>query len=313
LFLTWLWIYRGSPVVVMRHFGDLGMYYNSFAALGRDVRLERAVRIRGFLRETAWLWATGLPGVAWLLFSGRQQLVAKGAAILLLLAPLPDIFGRPVFYHSCAQILLGIVFLGAMGLSWIRTFERSLLGRRVVIVVLLALAWLVGELDGRSVFRTYRAQFRLSRAFAPVMVWGRWDDRSVDDSFFLTAAKFIRDRTNPDDRIVTSGHLSSLYLLSNRLPPSPYLPDLVLMSCMDYPSRRPDLMEEIRRHPPRIVVENLDYPVKLYDYWPDFQSRYQLMTKIEFVSASVDYYRAAIWELRDDDRAHDDSSKRPTG
>ncbi len=183
-----------------------------------------------------------------------------------------------------------------MGLTWLRTFEGSPRGRRIASVVYLTLAWLVGELDARSVYYTYKDQFRRSREFATVMVWGRWDDPSVDRNFFLAAARLIRERTNPDDQIVTSGHLSPLYLLSGRLPPSPYVVDLILMSCMEYPSRHPDAMEEIRRHPPRIVVEAMDAHVKLNDYWPDFQRRYRLLRKYPPRSLRDG---AVLWELKE--------------
>ncbi len=304
LLLAWLWTYRGSPAVVLSNFRDLSMYYASFAEMGRNVQAERVMRIGGFIRLIAWLLPTALPGIIWLLFTGRHQWVAKGVAILLLLAPLPDILGRPTFYHTCAQILLGIAFLAAMGLSWIWTFESSFISRRIAIVVYLALAMLVGELDARNVFRSYREAFRLSREFAPVMIRGRWDDKAVGKSFFLEVAKYIRDRTNPDDRIVTSGQVSPLYLLSNRMPPSPFVVDLALTSCMKYPSRRPDLMAELRRNPPRIVVQYLHFSVRVEEYWPDFLSRYRLLRKFAKDPLSTDPPKendelsVAVWELK---------------
>jgi hypothetical protein len=302
LLLAWLWTCRGSPAIVLGHFSDLSMYYRSFPALGRDIQHERVTRINGFIRTIAWLMPTALPGLGWLLFTGRQQWVLKVTAVMLLSAPLPDILGRPTFYHTCGQILLGIAFMGAMGLSWIRSFGHSINGRRITIAVYLTLAWMVGELDTGTIYRSYRDQFRLSLEFAPAMVWGRWDNRLVNRSFFLDVATFIRDRTNPDDRIVTSGLIFPLYLLSNRMPPSPYVTDLLMMSAAQYPSRRPDLMDEIRRQPPRIVVETLGYfsaTVRLNDYWPDFQSRYRLIKKFPSDSSKVDLNSVAVWELKE--------------
>ncbi len=298
--LGWTWLYRGSPGVVLERYRDLAMVYEEMVRLGRDVRAERWTSLKQSARATMWLAPTALLGLGWLIAPGRDQRVAKGLAVLLFLPPLPEILGKLCVPYHWAQLLLGVAFLGAMGLNWLSSVMRSVGNRWVTIVTYCALAWLIGELDGRSVYQAYRDGLRLSREFAPVMVWGDWNHPAVARSAYLEQAKYIRDNTSPDDRVVVSGAYEVLYPLSGRLPPSAFTCDLTFMSCMRYPERRPELVEQLRQHPPRLVIETLRFPVELKDYWPDFDERYCLAKEFP-LDESKHYggHGARVWELID--------------
>src|SRR5205823_5292322 len=124
-----------------------------------------------------------------------------------------------------------------MGLHWLSAVDRSP-SRWLTIGGFAAVAWLVGELDGRSVYHAYRDGYRLSREFAPVMVWGRWDDPAVERSIYLEVAKYVRDQTTPDDRVVVSDGFFVILPLAGRFPPSEFTASLTFMSSMRYPERR---------------------------------------------------------------------------
>ena len=72
------------------------------------------------------------------------------------------------------------------------------------------------------------------------------------------------------------------------------------MSEAGYPERRPDLMELLRQHPPRIVYETFrfPFPVPLTDFWPDFATRYRLARTFP-PNDRQDYgFGARVWELK---------------
>ncbi len=211
----------------------------------------------------------------WLILRGREKRVAKGLAVLLCMPPVPEIFGKICSFYHWAQLLVAVVFLARSdcdGCDQFSNASRSLGSRWPPT----ALAWLCGELDGRAVSRAYRDGFRMSCEYAPVMVWGNWDDPVVEENALLKIAKYVRDNTAPDDRIVTSGMYTMMFPLSGRLPPSEFVADLWLLSATRYPERRPDLIEILRQHPPRVVIDFSRFPVTLHDFWPDFESRYRL-------------------------------------
>ncbi len=72
------------------------------------------------------------------------------------------------------------------------------------------------------------------------------------------------------------------------------------MSTMRYPVHRPDVIEMLRQHPPRLVLENPQYPVPLTDFWPDFESRYRLArTFPDDPSKYNGNLQARVWELKE--------------
>ena len=298
--LLWLDLFRGPPLEILGYFRvEIPTYYDKLTRW-REIDTERWAYLRTTLRFTMWLMPPAFLGVVWLLVPGRGERVAKGLAILLFLPPLYEIFTKYCLPYHWAQLFLGIAFLGAMGLHWLLSVCRSSNRGWLMIGGLAAVAWLVGELDARTLYRAYREGYRLSREFGPVMVWGRWDDASIERSRFLEMAKFIRDRTTSDDRIVASPFLHGLYPLSGRLPPSTSSADSFLMSVMRYPVRRPDVIEMLRQHPPRLVFENLRYPVEFTDFWPDFESRYRLArTFPEDLNKYTGNLQVRVWELKE--------------
>jgi hypothetical protein len=298
--LIWLDLFRGPPLEILRYYRvEIPMYYDALTGW-REISVERWGYFRIVLRLTMWLMPPALLSVGWLLTPARDERVAKGLAIILFLPPLYEIFAKYCVHYHWAQLLLGVAFLGAKGLHWLISSCRSSNRGWLMIGGLVAVAWLAGELDSRTIYRAYRDGFRLNREFSPVMIRGRWDDPSVQRSRFLEIAKFIRDRTTPDDRIVVSAYLHSMYPLTGRLPPSTDSADLFLMSTMRYPVNRPEVVEMLRRHPPRLVLENPLCPVPLTDFWPDFESRYRLArTFPEDPTKYNGNLRARVWELKE--------------
>ncbi len=238
MLLLWLWLFRGPPAEILEYYRlDLPMFFAEAARLIPSN--NRWLSLREALEPTIWLLPPAFLGFGWLLFAGREQRVAKTLAVLLFLPPLYEIFAKLCIAYHWAQLLLGVVFLGAMGLHWLHMLDRSA-GRWLTIGGFAVAAWLAGELDRRAVFRAYREGYRLSREFAPVMVWGDWDDPSVNRSYYLTVANYLRQNTTPDDRIVVSGGGHPLLALSRRVPPSATAFDLTYMSAMRYADRRPE-------------------------------------------------------------------------
>ncbi len=275
LLFVWMCIFRGSPGAVMALYSEMAMLFRHNETV-RDAARARWHSLRVSVRATLWLFPPVLIGLGWLLSPGREKRVAKGLAVLLCMPPLPEIFGKICGFYHWAQLLVGVVFLGAMGLQWLSSVLERIEKPWLALAAYCALAWLCGELDGRAVSRAYRDGFRMSCEYAPVMVWGNWDDPVVEENALLKIAKYIRDNTAPDDRIVTSGMYTMMFPLSGRLPPSEFVADLWLLSATRYPERRPDLIEILRQHPPRVVIDFSRFPVTLHDFWPDFESRYRL-------------------------------------
>lgn len=120
----------------------------------------------------------------------------------------------------------------------------------------------------------------------------------IERSLYLKVAKLIRDRTSPNDRILVSAFYEVYYILADRLPPRPLAYDLTLMDTAEYVRRHPELIEVLRQEPPRIVVESMNYPVRLHDYWPDFDDRYHL---VETFARNPDIHMGGnairVWEL----------------
>jgi hypothetical protein len=275
-FLAWIWVYRGGLGAVLEQFSDLSMHYRALPRLGRNIAAERWLWFKISARATMWILPPAALGAGWVAFGRREDRLAKGLAVLLFVPHLPEIFGKVCLPYHWAELLVGLAFMGAMGLHWVATLELGPAGRLVQVTTYIIVAGLVGELDARVTAQAYRAGFALSREFAPVMIWGETDHAAVDRSLYLQAAKLIRERTGRADRIVISANYNVLNILADRRPPSPFTADLTLMDTSEYPRRHPELIEELRRIPPRMVIETMNYPVHLRDYWPDFDKRYHL-------------------------------------
>ncbi len=296
--LLWIYLFRGPPSEVIGYFvNDFAMIYVNGLELRMDAVKERWRSLPVAFKATMCLMPPALLGVGWL-FSRRQgERVVKGLALLLFQPPLWENLTKYCTPYHWSQLLLAVAFLGAMGLNWLITLGLSP-NRWLTVSILAVVAWLAGELDSRSIYRAYREGYRLSREFAPVMLWGHWDHPSVERSFYLEVAKYIRDKTTPEDRIVVSGFAHVLFPLSDRLPPSASSFDLSIMSAMRFPVRRPELIENLRQHPPRLVIETTRSPFELHDYWPNFEARYRLVR--EFPKDERKQYGwigARVWEL----------------
>ena len=296
--LLWIDLFRGTPSEVLGYYlNDLGMVYAHMSEVGFDPDTERWRSLPVTLKATICLMPPALLGVGWMLSRRRCERAAKVFVLLVFVPPLCENLTKYCTPYHWAQLLLPVAFLGAMGLHWLITPGHSQ-NRWLMISILAVMAWLTGELDSRNIYRAYREGYRLSREFAPVTVWGHWDDVSVERSFYLAVAKYIRDTTTPDDRIVVSGFGHVLLPLADRLPPSASSFDLAAMSAMRFPVRRPEIIENLRQHPPRLVVELLRSPAQLHDFWPDFDTRYHLARA--FPKNGQQHYGwvgARVWEL----------------
>jgi hypothetical protein len=274
--LLWLWQFRGTPQTVLGNYHDMSLIFQNLERIGRQESSERWTSLKVMAGATRWFFPPAVVGLGWLVFAGRRERVAKGLSVALFLPPLWEVFSKLCLPYHWAQFLVGIAFLGAMGLQWLWAIDLGRGTRWVAVAGYSALAFLAGELDARSTWWNYREAFRLSREFAPVMVAGRWDSPAVKRSFYLQLAKYIRDHSAPGDRILVSGNYFGTYPLTGRFPPSPSASDLSCMLQMGYPTRRPDLVRLLREKPPRVVVETLRYPLQLETIWPDFRDRYRL-------------------------------------
>jgi hypothetical protein len=299
LLLLWLDIYRGPPAEILRYFRvDIPMLYAEIARK-RPLDVERWTSLIRALKASAWLLPPAVLGLGWLFSPGRDQRVAKALAVVLFLPPLYEIFAKICVPYHWAQLLPGVAFLGAMGLQWLYSIDRSS-SRWLTIGGFAVVAWLAGELDGRSVYRTYRDGYRLSREFAPVMIWGDWDSPAIGRSRYLELAKYVRDNTAPDDRIIVSAYFEPVFPLSGRLPLSATAQNLWVMSTLQYPVRRPEIVEMVRKRPPRLVVESLSFPVRMEDFWPDFENRYRPTRTFPWDDKKLYAgFQARVWELRD--------------
>jgi hypothetical protein len=300
--LLWLYLFRGPPGEILGYFRvDFPMLHEF---LKRQMRVEdshRWVSLRLALKPTLWLMPTAFLGGAWLLAPRSGQRAVKGLAVLLFLPPFYEIFaGKICIHYHWAQLLLGVAFLGAMGLHWLLSLGRQSNRGWLTIGGFVALAWIAGELDARTVYRAYRDAYRLSREFAPVMFWGHWDDASVERSRYLQVAKYIRDNTTPSDHIIASNGCEVIYPLSGRLPLSVNASDLSHISALKFPVRRPEVIESLRQRPPRLVIEFDAYPVALDECWPDFEQRYRLIKEFPHDN-KVHYgiFAARVWKLKE--------------
>jgi hypothetical protein len=278
--LIWVTLFRGPIGTILGYYYDIALLYRGLPSVGWDLSAWRWGSLRSTIRATRWLFPTGFLGVAWLLSPRRHDRPAKGLAILLFCPPLPEIFGKLCVGYHWAQLLLGVVFLGARGLSWLHSVLGRLEKPFVAILCYSLLAWLVGELDARSVYLRWSKSFGRGCEFAPVMLWGKWDDPAVGKSLFLEVGKYIKDNTRPGDSMMVTGHCDIFCVLSDRWPPSTLGTNLMQMILADYPTRRPDLVEALRGHPPRVVLEGLAWPLppgKLEALWPEFHQRYRLL------------------------------------
>ena len=299
--LLWLYLFRGPPSEILGYYlGDLPRVFRAWPKLGIDTSSGRWLSLRKELSLTDWFHTPALLGVLWLLAPRRGERVVKALALMLFVPPFYEIFAKLCLPYHWAQLLLPVAFLGAMGLRWLSSVDRSP-NRWLTIGVVAVLAFLAGELDNRVTYQAYRDAFRLSREFAPLMLWGHWDDALVEKSLYLEVAKYIRDNTTADDRMVVSGFHNVLFPLSERFPPSGATADLTFMSEAGYPTRRPDLMELLRQHPPRVVYETCRFPsaVPLNDFWPDFEQRYRLARTFPPNNRQDYGLGARVWKLRE--------------
>ncbi len=117
--LLWIIWFRGSPRLVMEYFYEHTMFYEGIRKYWGPSHNRAA--LRDATRATMWLLPPAMVGLGRLVAPGREQRAAKGLAILLFVPPLPEPFAKFAVPYHWAQLLLGIVFLGAMGLRWLPT------------------------------------------------------------------------------------------------------------------------------------------------------------------------------------------------
>ncbi len=333
LFLLWICVYRGSPLVMLEYYRELAMFYDGitkwFGPKDRDWALLISTR------ATMWLFPSAAVGLLWVVWPRSEPRAAKGLAILLFLVHFPEIFGKFCLAYHWGQLLVGIVFLGAMGLNWLMMSDPGLnrnLNRNRVFdrardpdrnpnpdpirplsipsptaawlkpAAILALAASAGELDARSVYQSYRDGLKLARRYAPVMLRGNWDDPCVSESIYLQAAKFVKEHSSADDRIIAGFAGWPLYVLSGRMPPSEFAVNLEAMSFKQYSRRRPEVLVALRQRPPRLVFAFIRWETDMHEFWPDFERRYRLVRT--FPQNKVQHqpygeWGAWVWELNE--------------
>ena len=135
----------------------------------------------------------------------------------LMLAATVEALVKPPYSYHLAQALIGASILMALGLSslirQLSTRWLSGLSVRRVIGVVLVFGHVVLLMDYGRAMR-YAAEWSLH--YAPVMVLGDWTSPVVEEAYFLKIASFVRSRTKPDDRLLSTKF--GIYPLTGRLP-----------------------------------------------------------------------------------------------
>jgi hypothetical protein len=291
--LAWIVPSRGSPMTILGFYRDRGMALNqSEFTPGFDPWSEVRISLETFLNDSSWFLIPAILGLIALVPArvppNRRFWSMIGLTLLLPLSHLYEVFGmtsKKVIYYHWAQFLFVAAFLGAVGLHQTALLARA---KRVPWVsprMYVGLAVILLLLGFRQTVRDYRQAWRLSKHFAPVMVWGKWDHPVVQESYYLTLAQALRHNARAADRLLVSGgYCVPAYALASLYPTNPELIDLARFQQMKYFDRRPELVELMRKSPADLFVEELgqEYLVEhdSRQAWPDFSERFELIETI---------------------------------
>ncbi len=288
LLLSWVWIARADPWTMLGYYRDISLLqYNRFQVMNIDRGAYLWGHFKDFLYSSQWFT---LPAIVGLLASvparkprRRRFWIANGLGLLLALPPLYDIFkGGGVSYHW-TQLFLSSAFLGAIGLKRTTDLARAKRVTWIVPRLYLSLIFIAAIMNGYENLRAYRNGLMASKMFAPVMVWGDWDNPCVSQDNALAVAAAIRENTDPDDPIITSGQHLYDYSLTGRFPVGPDLVDLFFLKVFGH-TDRPDVRERLRQDPPEIIVAatyfDPDKHLGIHEIWPDFEDRYELVRDV---------------------------------
>jgi hypothetical protein len=151
----------------------------------------------------------------------RRSLELYLLAVALSLCPLAEAWYKPSEPYHFAQSVFGLTILCAFGLRVLLTALPRWYRSTKPLPLAIGLA-----LVGANLFllkdyaRTFYWQAHSAARFVPLMVGGDWKSDVTDRSFYLRAARAIRENTGPSATLIMDGSSSGLFPLANRRPAS---------------------------------------------------------------------------------------------
>ncbi len=286
--LLWMTCNGMSPADVLENFRAMSRNANGLLAMtGED---PAAVRLANLERTLHFAWGTlCLPLLALLVTTlcalGRsrpaplRRLRRSGpamACVVLLLMPLPEIFGKFCLPYHWLQLVPATLLAAAIADRHLRALQR--IGRAGGL--LRGAVWLGSGVLLWSSSGPVRAEIATGmgwhQTFSPVMCDGDWQHDATRYSRYLQVARWLRENSPPDATLIVSGYAYTLYPLSARRPASAHVSDLTFSRLTGQPERHPDWLDQLREAQPDLVLETLRWPEPLTDVWPDFSERYEL-------------------------------------
>ena len=262
ILLTWLSVTHGSPQAIVQQYLDLLQVTGG----GGDNTEGRRVALNETVDIVRWLLVPMILGCVSVLWIKRHRILPYLLVVLLLLPFLPEIYGKANYPYHWAQLSVGVLFFAALGLHYTvlgcrikrgssGAFKIDIVGLKLVLSCRLKgvrSGWIYAAcliclfINRSDATVNYKAGLKISQEFAPVIVYGDWNSKAVERSFFLNTAKYLRDNTEPDDVVLTSGYYYVLYPLTNRWPANPEFVDIIFSRKAGHLKKRPELVQELR-------------------------------------------------------------------
>lgn len=263
-----------------------------------------------------WLWNAVAPALGWVIFPAFGvafvALVSRAirrrdpaappppgtwACLVGLLASslaLPEPWFKLGFPYHVSYSLFGAAFAAAAGLGLMRRLYGSR-GELALLCAALVGAACVPAGTGQASWGAWRAQVDgaagQSRIYRAAME-GDWTDAAVERSFYLAAARVLRERSQPGDTLLVSGWYLGLYPLSGVRPWRTDQLDLLVHAMTE--TTRTETSAEL----PTFFVQTDRYPkFRLEKYFRNLPADYVLIAEIghrEHYSG----FKAKIWQRR---------------
>ncbi len=147
----------------------------------------------------------------------RQHAAIYLLGLALMLAPIAEVLAKAPYAYHLAQTGMGAAIFSCYGFHLGTAMIRRLRSTRAAIgTMLAALVLLVHAALLQDYLKTMRWSAQWSLHYAPVMIFGDWSSRAVDDSYYLQEAAIIRKHTHPGDQILSTSY--NVYPLTKTIP-----------------------------------------------------------------------------------------------
>lgn len=292
--LVWLYCFRESPWQVLAAFADLKVMFAHFKTEGATMWAGFKIAVYPML--ALWIcFGIGLLGLGLHRDANKRPILI--CAAMLLAVPLLEIILKASFAYHWMQLGLALALMAAVGLHSLNQLGQQRRRLAWAIAAPLVVALFAGQYYLEA--ETYRNYFRQSKHFAPVMVYGNWEDPCVEECFYLSLAKQIRTQTQPEEPILVSGFYYVLYPLSQRMPVDVRTFDASFAMYADYSERHAEWLTAARTEKsPRVVIETFRMDVKpmLRDIVADYPEKFSPTYEIP-VDKPIRYamYGARVW------------------